>query len=190
MVVKNLNYVIRPLTQQDEPFLWQMLYEAAHLAEEGNLTVQDAMNHPELLKYVENWGLPGDMGFAATLVDSDVSVGAAWLRLFTKDNQGYGYIDDQTPELAMAFRPAKLNATLPQYRNQGIGTKLITHLITAAKVVYPAIALSSRKSNPALRLYQRLGWQIVPGSETVNRVGSISLKMKLDLATMLEASTN
>ncbi|BAY37390.1 GCN5-related N-acetyltransferase [Nostoc sp. NIES-2111] len=182
MVVENLNYVIRPLTQQDEPILWQMLYEAAHLAEEGNLTVQDAINHPQLLKYVENWGLPGDMGFAATLVDSNVSVGAAWLCLFTKDNQGYGYIDDQTPELAIA--------TLPEYRNQGIGTQLITHLITAAKVVYPAIALSSRKSNPALRLYQRLGWQIVPGSETVNRVGSISLKMKLDLATMLEASTN
>ncbi|BCL37681.1 N-acetyltransferase [Nostoc sp. MS1] len=182
MVVENLNYVIHPLTQQDEPFLWQMLYEAAHLAEESNLTVQDAMNHPELLKYVENWGLPGDIGFAATLVNSDVSVGAAWLRLFTKNNQGYGYIDDQTPELAIAV--------LPEYRNQGIGTKLITHLIAAAKVVHPSISLSSRKSNPALRLYQRLGWQIIPGSETVNRVGGISLKMKLDLAAMQEAITN
>lgn len=101
-----MDYVIRPLTQQDEPFLWQMLYEAAHLAEEGNMTVQDAMNHPELLKYVKNWGLEGDMGFAATLVNSDVSVGAAWLRLLTGNNQGYGYIDEQTPELAMAFRPA------------------------------------------------------------------------------------
>ncbi|AFY48525.1 hypothetical protein Nos7524_2692 [Nostoc sp. PCC 7524] len=43
-----MNYIIRPLTQQDEPFLWQMLYEAAHMAAEGDLTVQDAMNHPEL----------------------------------------------------------------------------------------------------------------------------------------------
>ncbi|MBD2502151.1 GNAT family N-acetyltransferase [Anabaena azotica] len=177
-----MDYVIRPLTQQDEPFLWQMLYEAAHLAEDGNMTVQDAMNHPELVKYVKDWGLEGDMGFAATLVDSNLSVGAAWLRLFTANNQGYGYIDDQTPELAIAI--------LPEYRNQGIGTHLITHLIATAKAIYPSISLSTRKSNPALRLYQRLGWKIVPGSETVNRVGSISLKMKLDLATMPEAITN
>ncbi|HEY9801095.1 MAG TPA: GNAT family N-acetyltransferase [Leptolyngbyaceae cyanobacterium] len=177
-----MDYVIRPLTQQDEPFLWQILYEAAHLAEEGNMTVQDAMNHPELIKYVKDWGLKGDMGFAATLVNSDVSVGAAWLRLFSANNQGYGYIDDQTPELAIAI--------LPEYRNQGIGTQLITHLIAAAKVIYPSICLSTRKSNPALHLYQRLGWEIVPGSETVNRVGSISLKMKLDLATMPKASTH
>jgi hypothetical protein len=61
-------------------------------------------------------------------------------------------------------------------------------VIAAAKDVYFSISLSTRKSNPALRLYQRLGWQIVPGSETVNRVGGISLKMKLDL-TMLEDIT-
>ncbi len=177
-----MNYIIRPLTQQDEPFLWQMLYEAAHLAEEGDMTVQDAMNHPELLKYVKDWGVEGDMGFAATLVNGDVSVGAAWLRLLTGNNQGYGYIDDQTPELAIAI--------LPEYRNHGLGTQLITHLIATAKVVYPSICLSCRKSNPALRLYQRLGWKIVSCSEIVNRVGDISLKMKLDLTTMPEASTN
>lgn len=177
-----MNYVIRPLRQQDEPLLWQMLYEAAHLPQEADMTVQDAMNHPELFKYVKDWGLKGDMGFAATLVNSDVSVGAAWLRLFTGNNQGYGYIDDQTPELAIAI--------LPEYRNQGIGTQLITHLVAAAKLIYPSISLSTRKSNPALRLYQRLGWQIVLGSEMVNRVGGISLKMKLDLAMIPEPSTN
>lgn len=29
-----MDYFTRPVTQQDELFLWQMLYEAAHMAEE------------------------------------------------------------------------------------------------------------------------------------------------------------
>ncbi|WP_235622433.1 GNAT family N-acetyltransferase [Nostoc sp. PCC 7524] len=121
---------------------------------------------------MKDWGLQDDMGVAATLVSSNQSVGAAWLRLLTRENPGYGYVHNRTPELAIAL--------LPEYRSQGIGNQLLTHLIAAAKVVYPAISLSIRKSNPALRLYQRLGWEIIPGSETINRVGGISLKMKLD----------
>ncbi|MBD2344269.1 GNAT family N-acetyltransferase [Anabaena subtropica] len=166
-----MNYVIRPLIQEEEPFLWQMLYEAAHLAEEGNLTVQDAMNHPDLTKYVKNWGLKDDMGFVATLVNTNQPVGAAWLRLLTSEHQGYGYVDDRTPELAIAV--------LPEYRNQGIGTQLLKHLLATARTVYPSISLSTRSSNPALRLYQRLGWEKIPGSEVINRVGGISYKMKL-----------
>ncbi len=58
-----MDYFTRPVTQQDELFLWQMLYEAAHMAEEGNLRMQDAINHPDLAKYVKNWGLKDDIGF-------------------------------------------------------------------------------------------------------------------------------
>ncbi|HLO84562.1 MAG TPA: GNAT family N-acetyltransferase [Nostocaceae cyanobacterium] len=165
-------YIIRPITLTDENFLWQMLYEAAHLSAE-NKTIQDAMNHPELRKYVENWGQKSDLGFVAALAKNYQPVGAAWLRLFTGNNQGYGYINDQIPELAIAV--------LPEYRNQGIGTQLLTHLINAAKTNYPAISLSSRSSNPALNLYQRFGWQVIEGSEKINRVEGISLTMKLNL---------
>ncbi|MBD2388437.1 GNAT family N-acetyltransferase [Cylindrospermum sp. FACHB-282] len=167
-----MDYLIRPLTQEDEPFLWRMLYEATQMAEEGDLTIEDAMNHPDLAKYVKNWGFPTDMGFVATLLSTNQPVGAVWLRLLTGENKGYGYVDDQTPELAIAV--------LPEYRNQGIGTGLITHLLAAAKALYPSISLSSRSSNPALYLYKRCGWKIIDGSDTINRVGGISLKMKLD----------
>ncbi|MBX9256707.1 GNAT family N-acetyltransferase [Desmonostoc muscorum CCALA 125] len=168
-----MNYSICPLTEKDEPFLWQMLYEAAHMGNEGNLTVQDAMNHPDLAKYVKNWGCKDDSGFVAILESSNQSVGAAWLRLFTGDNKGYGYISDRTPELAIAI--------LPEHRNQGIGTQLLKHLLAAAKTSYPSISLSTRATNPALALYKRLGFEVVPGSETINRVGGISFKMKIDL---------
>ncbi|MDZ8187251.1 MAG: GNAT family N-acetyltransferase [Nostoc sp. ChiSLP02] len=169
-----INYSIFPLTEKDEPFLWQMLYEAAHLGKEGNLKVQDAMNHPDLAKYVKNWGCKDDSGFVAILESTNQPVGAAWLRLLTGENKGYGYISDRIPELAIAI--------LPEYRNQGIGTQLLKHLLAAAKTAYPSISLSIRATNPALALYQRLGFEVVPGSETINRVGGISLKMIVDLS--------
>ncbi len=167
-----MNYSICPLTEKDEPFLWQMLYQAAHLGEEGNFKVEDAMNHPDLVKYVKNWGRKGDSGFVAILENSNQPVGAAWVRLFTGENQGYGYISDRIPELAIAI--------LPEYRNQGIGTQLLKHLLVTAKTSYPSISLSTRATNPALALYKRLGFEVVPGSETINRVGGISLKMKIE----------
>jgi ribosomal protein S18 acetylase RimI-like enzyme len=167
-----MDYVISPVTQEDEPFLWQMLYEAAHIAEEGNLTMQDVMNNPDLTKYVKNWSDEDDMGYVATLIPSNQPVGAAWLRLLTEENQGYGYVNSQTPELAIAV--------LPEYRNRGIGTQLLSHLLAIAPAYYPSVSLSIRSSNPALHLYQRLGWQVVEGSEIINRVGGTSFKMKLD----------
>jgi ribosomal protein S18 acetylase RimI-like enzyme len=167
-----MDYVIRPLTQEDEPFIWQMLYEAAQMVEEDNSTVQDAIAHPDLAKYVNNWGCNDDFGFAANLVNNNQLVGAAWLRLLTGENKGYGYVDDRTPELVIGI--------LPDYRNQGIGTQLLIHLLAVAKTIYPSVSLSVRSSNPALHLYKRLGWEVVPGSEKINRVGGISFKMKVD----------
>ncbi|MCC5600268.1 GNAT family N-acetyltransferase [Nostoc favosum] len=167
-----MDYSIRPLRQEDEPFLWRMLYEAAHLVEEGNLTVQDAINNPDLAKYVKDWGHKDDSGFVAILESSNQPVGAAWLRLLTGENKGYGYVNDQTPELAIAI--------LPQHRNKGIGTQLLTHLLATAKTSYPSISLSTRATNPAVGLYKRFGWEVLAHSETINRVGSISFKMKID----------
>ncbi|ACC84608.1 GNAT family N-acetyltransferase [Nostoc punctiforme] len=167
-----MDYSTRPLTQEDEPFLWQMLYEAAHLEKEGNLTVQDAINNPDLAKYVKNWGRKDDSGFIAILETSNQPVGSAWLRLLTGENKGYGYVDDQTPELAIAI--------LPQHRNKGIGTQLLTHLLAAAQTSYSSISLSIRATNPALSLYKRFGFEIILGSEIINRIGSISFKMKID----------
>ncbi|MEH2052941.1 GNAT family N-acetyltransferase [Nostoc sp.] len=134
--------------------------------------MQDAKNNPDLAKYVKNWGCKDDSGFVAILESSNQAVGAAWLRLLTGENKGYGYVDDRTPELAIAI--------LPQYRNQGIGTQLLIHLLAAANKYYPSVSLSTRATNPAFGLYKRCGFEVVPGSGIINRVGGISLKMKID----------
>ncbi|MEG4959139.1 MULTISPECIES: GNAT family N-acetyltransferase [unclassified Microcoleus] len=167
------DYSIRPLTQEDEPFLWQMLYEAAHMAEEGESTVQAVVNHPLIAKYVKNWGRANDLGFAAIELNGSQPVGAAWLRLFTEDDKGFGWVDDTTPELAIAV--------LPEYTNQGVGTQLLARLLSAAKVSYRSVSLSVRSSNRALSLYERCGFKLIEGSETINRTGGTSFTMKVDL---------
>ena len=103
-------------------------------------------------KYVQNWQ-KHDVGFVAVLESTQIPVGAVWIRLFNNNNQGYGYLNDETPELSIAV--------LPQYRQQGIGTQLIVHLLENIKNLYPAISLSVSSGNPALRLYQRLGFKII-----------------------------
>ncbi|MBW4511576.1 MAG: GNAT family N-acetyltransferase [Scytonematopsis contorta HA4267-MV1] len=81
-------------------------------------------------------------------------------------NQGYGYINNETPELSIAV--------LPEYRKRGIGTQLIVHLLDRIKNLYPAISLSVSLENPALRLYQCLGFEIVGQSND-----SLTMKKQL-----------
>jgi ribosomal protein S18 acetylase RimI-like enzyme len=50
---------------------------------------------------------------------------------------------------------------LPEYRGQGIGTALLEQMLEAARKLYPAISLSVSPNNQALRLYQRMGFEIV-----------------------------
>jgi ribosomal protein S18 acetylase RimI-like enzyme len=161
-------YSIRPVSAADEPFLWQMLYYAAHMHEERGKTVADVMANPTLALYVTAWGRPGDLGFIAETTPSRRPLGAAWLRLYAGESKTYSPTDDETPELAVAL--------LPDYTGQGIGTALLDELLTAARRQFTTIALSVRAGNPAFRLYQRLGFRVI--GELTNRVGGISYDMR------------
>jgi len=152
-------YFIRPLTEEDEAFLWEMLYHALYVPAGQAPFPREMVNEPEISKYVLRWGKEGDQGFVAVDRSTSDPVGAAWFRVFTAENKGYGYVDDETPELSMAV--------LPGYRGQGIGSDLLRHLIAAAQRQYPALSLSVSSENPAVRLYQRLGFEIIgPGGSS------------------------
>ena len=162
-----MNYIIRPLVKDDEPFLWEMLYYAAHMEEEGETSLQAAKNNPHLIKYVQDWGREMDVGCIAFEPESNVPVGAAWIRLLIGSEKTMSYIDDGTPELAIAVRP--------DYLGMGVGTQSLTYALEAAKKHYSSVVLSVRTTNPARRLYERLGFMSV--GNTVNRVGTESVKM-------------
>ncbi len=80
-------------------------------------------------------------------------VGAAWLRLLPEQDPGYGFIDAQTPELSVGV--------VPRHRGRGVGSLLLEALIEAAGKRYPALSLSVEPDNPARRLYERHGFQVV-----------------------------
>ena len=144
-----------------------MLYYAAHMDEDAGVSPETAKTNPDLMKYVKDWGCETDIGIIALETDCNQLVGAAWIRLLTVDEKTASYAEDITPELAIAV--------LPEYLGCGVGTLLLQHLLEAANQRYSRVALTVRTTNPAKRLYERMGF-VVTG-EIVNRVGTASVSM-------------
>jgi hypothetical protein len=89
-----------------------MLYLAVYVPPGSPPYPRSILEMPAIDRYVRGWGTrQGDDGVIAL---SDLGpAGAAWLRCFTADAPGYGYVDESTPELTIAV--------LKPYRNRGIG---------------------------------------------------------------------
>jgi len=104
-------------------------------------TPDEVLAWPELARYFEGWGRPGDLGVIA-----DGEVGAAWVRLFTKNDHGYGFVGPHVPELAIGVTRGA--------RGRGVGTALLKDLLSRVGPV----SLSVETDNPAVRLYERFGF--------------------------------
>ncbi len=142
---------IRTVQIPDVSFLWDMLYEAAAVAESmRTLGKEKALSLPVNRKYVEEWGRSGDAGVIA--VDQmDRPLGAAWYRLHPEEAPGYGFVSPTIPELTIGVRA--------DARGQGIGHALLQALIALAQNQgYTALSLSVDRNNPARHLYERFGF--------------------------------
>ncbi|MBD1998815.1 GNAT family N-acetyltransferase [Oculatella sp. FACHB-28] len=170
---QTIMFEIRVATQFDEPFLWEMLYEAAQMEEAGEV-LDDAKRNPHLARYVANWGQANDIGFLAIHPATQHPVAAAWLRLLPDDRKEYGYSKNGIPKLAIA--------TAKSFRHMGAGTQLMEALVQYATEKYSAIYLTVRANNaPAIQFYTKLGFKKTPNSEVINRVGGQSFAMLLEL---------
>src|SRR5215216_2828138 len=136
-----MNCRFRPISPTDEPFLWEMLYYAAHVDEEPGSSIETTKHSPFLTKYVAYWGQPGDLGFVVEDSETQQRLGAAWLRVFVGAEKNCDDIADGTPELAIAM--------IPSCTGQGIGAQLLEQVLSTAASVYPAVYLSVRATNPA-----------------------------------------
>ncbi|PAK55735.1 GNAT family N-acetyltransferase [Paenibacillus sp. 7541] len=140
---------IKPLEPHAFDFFMDMHYESIHILE-GKPAKHELLNTPSLKKYHEGWGREGDRALVA-LRDGHLA-GAVWYRLFDATNKGYGYVDDNTPELGIAVHP--------EYRGSGIGRILMHEIIKQAeRDGYPSLSLSVDPHNSsAVKLYQHLGF--------------------------------
>lgn len=159
---------IRRAQPADEPFLWEMLYHAAHLYEEG-LTPDDVQGHAVASQYLEGWGRPGDFGLVALEPGDEERLGATWIRQYPESHWHARYVDAAVPELSIAVRPDR--------RGLGVGERLLIELVSRCRDTAPTICLNVREENPARRLYERVGFAPVPGARFPNRAGGHSIYM-------------
>ena len=142
--------MIRPGSRHDARFLRDMLHHAYYWRERS--VPQDPMEG-SVQRYVMNWGRRGDAAVIA-LDEVGSEVGAAWYRLFKENEPGYGFVDEQTPELSIAVVPSR--------RGKGFGVELLEALLAQARREgYTQVSLSVEPDNPALRLYERHGFRKV-----------------------------
>lgn len=140
--------VIRRGGRQDVRFLRDMLHHAYYWRER-----EPGEGATPISLYVKGWGRPGDTALIA--LDEGFPVGAAWYRLFTRDRPGYGFVDDATPELAIAVVPSR--------RGRGLGEALLEALCDRARSEgFQALSLSVARDNDALvSFYEKHGFSRV-----------------------------
>lgn len=139
------DYVLRPLTPEDEAILWEMVSQA--LAKKAGAEPDPALVHqPEYAHYVEGWGGPHDQGVVARDKHEGTLLGATWLRAPLEVGPG-----DPPPELALVVRADQ--------RQRGIGASLLTQLMRANPQMV-CFSLKVGPDSPAVRLFERFGFEV------------------------------
>lgn len=143
---------IREMLPGEYGLLDEFLYQAIHTEPDEPRPPRSVTADPTLNAYVEGFGRTGDVAVCAE--EGGKVVGAAWARLM----HGFGFAGDGVPELAVSV--------LPGHRGRGLGTALLSSLIGRCfELGCPALSLSVQRSNPAVRLYERLGFREVSGDD-------------------------
>jgi len=151
--------MIRKGSAADVPFMRSMLAHAYAWR------VNQFEAEIPLTRYVDNWGRAGDVALMA--METGHRIGAAWLRIFTADAPGYGFVDERTPELTISVVPSR--------RRHGVGQELLEALLVRAREEgHKAVSLSVEADSPAVAFYARHGFEEVGEHEG-------GLVMRLDL---------
>lgn len=138
---------LRPLESGDTPFLELMVVAAADWNPANAKGERHWRADPMMEKYVGVWRENSDFGF---LVEDGGPIGAVWMRYFTASNPGYGFVDEQTPELSIGV--------LEGFRGQGVGRALLQAAMEAAP---DRLSLSVEDGNRAIHLYGSFGFKAV-----------------------------
>lgn len=156
------DFTLRPAASEDAQFLTDMLLEAASWRPGQQISREDILGDPEVAHYVAGWPRPDDFGVVA--VDQHGHpIGAVWLRYFSAEDPGYGFVSSDIPELGMAV--------VAFWRGRGVGRALLRKAAQLASERGVArVSLSVERANPAAKLYASEGYVTVEsgsGSDTM-----------------------
>jgi GNAT superfamily N-acetyltransferase len=141
---------IRDLSVVELPFLHEMLYAALAWRPGVELPPPEwVLSHEQVEPFHRGWGRPGDVALVAE--EDERLMGLVWYRLFTEEEHGEGFVDEETPELAIAV--------VDGLRGRGIGRSLLLAAHERARADGLArMSLSSDLDNPARRLFASAGY--------------------------------
>lgn len=159
-----MNLTIRKMHPNEYPLLDDFLYQAIYQPDTTDLAPKSIINKPELQVYIKDFGKQTDDYCFCAEVDNRV-VGAVWVR----NINGYGSIDDVTVEFAISV--------FDEYQKMGIGTTLMNKMLEHLKELhYPKASLAVQKENYAVRMYQKVGFEIASENEQeyimIHRLGN------------------
>ena len=144
-----MDCIIRKIQQEEVKVLDTFLYEAIFIPEGVEAPPKDIILQPTLQVYVADFGKR--KGDKCLVAETDAKIiGAVWVRIMND----YGHVDDETPSFAISL--------LKEYRGYGIGTKLMQGMLEALRNDgYKQASLSVQKSNYAVKMYQKVGFEIL-----------------------------
>ena len=148
-----MDFKIRFISEEEVGVLEDFLYEAIYVPEGESAPPRSIINQPELQVYISDFGKEkDDIGMVAE-ADGQI-IGAVWVRIMND----YGHIDNNTPSFAISV--------YKDYRGLGTGTDLMKEMLCVLKARgYKQASLSVQKANYAVRMYQKVGFQIVDENE-------------------------
>ena len=137
----------------ENPLLEDFLYQAIYQPDKTNLAPRSIIKQPELQVYIKDFGTKKDDYCFCAEVDGKI-VGAVWVR----NINGYGSVDNNTVEFAISV--------FDEYQKMGIGTALMNKMLEHLnKLNYSKASLAVQKENYAVRMYQKVGFEIVDENE-------------------------
>lgn len=147
-----MDYRIREIRENEYCILSEFLYEAIFIPEGTEKPPKSIIEQPELQVYIADFGKSDDWCLVAEVKEK--IVGAVWVRIMND----YGHIDDETPSFAISL--------YEEYRNMGIGTALMRNMLELLKNKgYKQTSLSVQKANYAVRMYQKVGFEVIDKNE-------------------------
>ena len=153
LITIHRGFLIRKLSIEESDLLKDFLYQAIFIPQGAEAPARDIIERPELRIFYEDFGsCPGDHCRVAEAAGQ--AVGAVWTRIMND----YGHVDDETPSFVISL--------LPDYRNKGIGTRLMRQMLSLLKEhAYRQASLAVQKANYAVRMYKEVGFEIIDENE-------------------------
>lgn len=146
-------YKIRKIEKNEYKLLNDFLYEAIFIPKGTENPPKEIINNKELQVYVKDFGTNKDDNCLVAEYNNKI-IGACWTRIMND----YGHIDNSTPSFAISL--------YGDYRGKSIGTELMEKMLELLKHKgYKRASLAVQKENYAVKMYKKVGFEIVDENE-------------------------